>query len=206
MPNWTTNIITIKHDNKSLIDAIAALEQSEVGVLQHLLPCPEELKDDDLTTWSRGPEQAARDAKKAALKAKYGFESWYDWNIAHWGTKWDLCEPSFTREDDNTIVIHCQTAWSPPLDAFMNIKPQGYRIRCMYSGEGHEYAGIYEDGNDQYYSQFKSGPHARQVLPQELDDAFNIADDLDEWAEEQMLEEDLYRFVKEGEEAKKESV
>jgi hypothetical protein len=76
----------------------------------------------------------------------------------------------------------------------------------MYSGEGHEYAGIYEDGDDQCYSNFTTGAEARSVLPQELDDMFNIADELDEWAEENLREEDLYRFVKEGEEAKKESV
>lgn len=206
MPNWTTNVITIKHDDKSLIDAIAATEHNGVGVLQLLLPCPAELCDDDLTTWSHGPEQAVRDAKKAAVKAKYGYESWYDWNIAHWGTKWDLCEPSLTRDGDNSIVIHCQTAWSPPLTAFMALKDQGYHIRCMYSGEGHEYAGIYEDGEDDCYSHFTTGAEARSVLPQELDDMFNIADELDEWAEENLREEDLYRFVKEGEEAKKESV
>lgn len=202
MPNWTTNQITIKHSDKALIDAIQATDNTDKGVLATIIPCPEELNDEDLTTWSHGPEQAARDAKKARVKAKYGYESWYDWNIAHWGTKWDLCEPSFTRVDDNTIVIHCQTAWSPPINAFETMVDRGYEVRALYFGEGYEFAGIWEDGNDEYYNTTDGSEDARAKLPQELDDAFGIVDSLIEYEREN--EEELTLWIKDGVEAKKE--
>jgi hypothetical protein len=202
MPNWTSNIIKIKHSNKSLIDAIAATETSEKGVLQHLIPCPEELNDDDLTTWGGGDEaQAAREVKQASMVAKYGFKSWYDWNIKHWGTKWDLCEVSYTRTDDNTIVLSCQTAWSPPTVAFDTLMEQGYEVHAMYLGEGCEYAGIYDNGDDQSYNISNGSVAARTTVPKELDDAFNIIETLEEYEREN--EEELTLWIKDGIEEKK---
>ncbi len=196
MPNWTSNVITIKHDDKSLIDQIEATNGTAAGVLATIIPCPEELNDEDLTTWSRGPEQEARDAKKAALKAKYGFESWYDWNIAHWGTKWDLCEPNITRVDDNTVTIDCQTAWSPPIAAFETMISRGYEVRALYMGEGCEYAGIFDNGQDDYYGNFANSRDAQKRLPQELDDMFNIVETLEEYEREN--EEELTQWIREG--------
>jgi hypothetical protein len=201
MPNWTSNIIKIKHSDKSLIDAIAATETSEKGVLQHLVPCPEELNDNDLTTWSHGPEQAAREKKQADMIAKYGYKSWYDWNITHWGTKWDLCEVSYTRPDDNTIVLSCQTAWSPPTVAFDTLVEQGYEVHAMYLGEGCEYAGIYDNSDDQSYNISNGSVAARTTVPKELDDAFNIIETLEEYEREN--EEELTLWIKDGIEEKK---
>ena len=200
MPNWTTNVITIKHKDSTLIDAIEATEGRSDGVLQTIIPCPAELNDEDLTTWGHGPEQEARDRKKAAVKAKYGYESWYDWNIAHWGTKWDLCEVGYTRMDANTIVLHCQTAWSPPTNAFATMVDLGYEVRALYYGEGYEYAGIWDNGQDDYYNTTNGSKAARAILPQELDDAFAISDSLEEFEREE--EEELTLWIKDGVEAK----
>lgn len=135
MPNWTTNIITLKNADAAKIAAlIHAHDVEDKGVLQHLIPCPEELNDDDLTTWGGGNEaQAAREIKQASMVEKYGFKSWYDWNIAHWGTKWDLCESSIEKIDDNTVTISCQTAWSPPTNAFETLTEQGWEVRALLS-------------------------------------------------------------------------
>lgn len=200
MPNWTTNNITIKHADKALIDAIEATHESNAGVLSTIIPCPQELCDDDLTTWSHGPEQTAREQKKKDMVAKYGFSSWYDWNITHWGTKWDLCEVGYTRMDDNTIVLHCQTAWSPPIAAFDTMVSRGYEVRCLYMGEGCEYAGIYENGSDDCYDTTNGSKHAQAILPQELDKEFDIVATLEEYEREN--EEELTLWIKDGVEAK----
>ncbi len=196
MPNWTTNHIRIRHDNKSLIDAIMATDGTDKGVLDTIIPCPPELNDTDLTTWSHGEEQAAREKKQAEMVAKYGYKSWYDWNIAHWGTKWDLCEPQLTRVDDNTVEISCQTAWSPPIAAFETMTGLGYDVRCLYLGEGCEYAGIWEEGNDEYYNLTDGSKDAAKKLPQELDEFFNIVEQMEEWEREN--EEELTQWIREG--------
>ena len=195
MPNWTTNHIRIRHDDKSLIDAIMATDGTDKGVLDTIIPCPPELNDTDLTTCTHGEEQAAREKKQAEMVAKYGYKSWYDWNIAHWGTKWDLCEPQLTRVDDNTVEISCQTAWSPPIAAFETMTGLGYDVRCLYLGEGCEYAGIWEDGGDDYYT-FDGSKEAAKVLPKELDDFFGIVDQMEEWEREN--EEELTQWIHEG--------
>ena len=199
MPNWTSNHITISHSDKSLIDQIAATQGTDKGVLSTIIPCPAELCDDDLTTWSRGPEQEAREKKIAEMVKKYGFKSWYEWNIAHWGTKWDLCEPHIERIDDNTVVITAETAWSPPTTAFETMKERGYKVRALYCGEGPEYAGIWDDGVDNYFNTTNGSKAAQAILPKELDDHFGIVDTLAGYEEEErMEEEELTQWIKKG--------
>ena len=206
MPNWCNNHITITHDDPEMIAKIAAVEGSEKGVLQTLIPCPEELLDDALTTsYGDDARQAIVEAKKAVMREKYGYASWYDWQVANWGTKWDLCEPSFNRVDNNTIQISCDTAWSPPLAALESLLVQGYGVRALYYEQGMVFAGIWEDGNDQCYQSWGDSAGAKATLPQELDDAFAISENMAEWEEEERMEEELYSFVKEGAEQRKES-
>jgi hypothetical protein len=102
--------------------------------------------------------------------------------------------------DDNTIVLHCQTAWSPPTEAFATMVARGYEVRALYYGEGYEYAGIWDNGQDDYYNTTNGSKAARQILPKELEDAFAISDSLEEYEREE--EEDLTRWVKDGIEAR----
>lgn len=200
MPNWCNNHISITHSDPAMIDKIIAGQDK--GILATVVPAPEELQDDDLTTWSHGPEQEARDLKKAALKAKYGFESWYDWNCANWGTKWDLCEPNVTRVTPNTVEIGADTAWGPPVAAYENMTAQGYEIVAHYYEPGMCFAGVWSsDDGDDYYSDWGDSQGAKDMLPQALDDMFGISEGQAEWEEEERMEEELYAFVKEGGEA-----
>ena len=206
MPNWCNNHITFTHDDPEMIEKIAAVEGAEKGVLQTLVPCPEELLDDELTTsYGDDARQAIVEAKQAAMMEKYGYKSWYDWQVANWGTKWDLCEVSYNRVDDNTIQLSCDTAWSPPLTALESLLAQGYGVRALYYEQGMCFAGIWEDGDDQLYQDWGDSSGAKATLPQELDDAFNISEGMAEWEEEERMEEELYAFVKEGAEQRKES-
>jgi len=206
MPNWCNVHITITHEDHEMIEKIAAIEGTEKGVLQTLVPCPTELLDDELTTsYGDDAKQAIVEAKKASMREKYGYASWYDWNIANWGSKWDLCEVSYNRVDDNTIQLSCDTAWSPPLTALESLLAQGYSIRALYYEPGMCFAGIWEDGNDQCHQDWGDSAGAKATLPQELDDAFNISEGMAEWEEEERMEEELYAFVKEGAEQRKES-
>ena len=196
MPNWTTLKITLKHEDKAKVDLIANIDLAKKGVLQTLIPCPEELNNNELTSWGHGPEEEAREVLRKQMFEKYGYKSWYDWNIAHWGTKWDLCDAVINRVDDNTVVIDCQTAWSPPDEAFATLVGMGYDVRALYVGEGYEFAGIWDNGQDEYYQDFGDSQGARATLPQELDDEFDISAGMEEYEREEM--EDVQRFVVEG--------
>lgn len=201
MPNWCANIATLSHRDSAVIDKI---EQAE-GVLQALIPCPEELNDDELTTsYVDDEKQKAVEAKRAEMKAKYGYASWYDWNIANWGTKWDLCDVAKTRVDDNTIQLNFDTAWSPPIEAYEKLLALDFEILAYYYEPGMCFAGIYDNGDDQCYSYWGDSNGAKATLPQELDDTFGISESQAEYEEEERMEEELYAFVKKGAEALKE--
>lgn len=198
MPNWCNNVITLTHEDKTLIDKIDGCRESEVGVLQTLIPCPEELLNPETTTWGHGEEEKAREELRQQLVKKYGYQSWYDWCIANWGTKWDLCEPQITRIDDNTVQICCDTAWSPPIGAFERLVEEGFGVHAYYYEGGMCFAGIWDNGVDECYQDWGDSEGARATLPQELDDTFAISESMAEYEEEERREEELYRWTVDG--------
>lgn len=198
MPNYCNNLITLTHDDAEMIEKIAGCDGSNKGVLQTLIPCPEDLLNPETTTWGHGDEEQARESLREALMQKYGFKSWYDWCIANWGTKWDLCEVSFNRVDDNTIQLSCDTAWSPPIGAFEKLMELGFGVHAYYYEGGMAFAGIWDNGDDQCYSDWGDSNNAKTILPQDLDDTFAITETMAEYEEEERREEELYAWTIDG--------
>jgi hypothetical protein len=62
---------------------------------------------------------------KSWLK-KYGTDSWYEWNIENWGTKWDAGEVTMDRLDEKTLRAVFHTAWSPPEPIFERLANDYY--------------------------------------------------------------------------------
>lgn len=60
--------------------------------------------------------EAAGRAKMQAL-LETGYASWYDWNVANWGTKWDAYSVEVT-EDGDPFAFRFETAWSFPEPIF----------------------------------------------------------------------------------------
>jgi hypothetical protein len=40
----------------------------------------------------------------------------YDWQVRHWGTKWDLMDDTQVYEEDDDLAYIFETAWSPPIE------------------------------------------------------------------------------------------
>lgn len=58
---------------------------------------------------------------------KYGFSTWYDWSIHHWGSKWNACHvetEDFTDLAEPYLWYAFDTAWSP-------VEP----VLCAMSGQ-----------------------------------------------------------------------
>jgi len=67
--------------------------------------------------------------------------------LDNWGTKWDLCYISYSdRQDDNTLIIRADSAWSPPIEAFKFAEEQGWKINAVFFEAGTCYAGTHIDG------------------------------------------------------------
>lgn len=103
MPNWCQNNITIEAPTTELQRLVnAGLEKKVLGTVY---PMP--------STVYRG------NLGKEEFEKYPGQQNWYDWSKANWGTKWDA---HADRMDvlDGVVSIGCDTAWGPPLQAFVN--------------------------------------------------------------------------------------
>ena len=191
MPNWCNNVVEITHEDPAMIDRVRKAF-NEGALLQEFIPVPQELKD------------AVADFQvNEALMEKYGYSNWYDFCVNEWGTKWDIGADGYMAEDNSTgLSLTFDSAWSPPIGAYEKLTDLGFAIRAYYYEPGMCYAGIWEDGHDDYYDY--SGMDSAQVaeeFPEVLDEMFCISESMAEYEEENAeddLDDDAPLFV-EGE-------
>ena len=190
MPNWCNNVVELGHEDPAMLErAKDALNRGEF--LQEFIPVPEELKD--TIAGSLGDE----DAQKALVEQtarnieKFGYGNWYDYCVNEWGTKWDVGGDGVTAEiEDGRISTSFDSAWSPPIQAYEKLVDLGFSVRAYYYEGGMCFAGIWEDGIDDFYD--LSGMNSARVeetLPKVLDEMFCISEYMAEW-EEENAEED----------------
>ena len=186
MPNWCNNTVEIYHQDPAMIER-ARKGFNEGALLNEFLPVPEDLQ---ITAGFLGhgtPEQAELELKEQANLKKYGCKNWYDWCVANWGTKWDVGGDGYEAQDiEGGLMLTFDSAWSPPIGAFEKLVEMGFSIRAMYYEPGMAFAGIWEDGDDDYYDY--GGLNSEQIadtLPVELDEAFGISESAAEWEAEQ---------------------
>lgn len=202
MPNWCNNFARVSHEDPAQIDKIMATEGTDTGILQTFLPCPKELTDTVSGWLGDGYAQELNEFKQKLNLKHFGAKDWYDWQVANWGTKWDISDPMLTRVDENTVEISFDTAWSPPTNAYYALQQMGFNITAYYYEPGMCFAGRWDDGIDECYSDWGDAQGAKDTIPGDIDEMFGISESQAEYEEEERREEDLYRFTKEGAEKK----
>ncbi len=218
MPNWCDNQITITGPN-SVIDKIEKIVKEEEntdlsskekgetpGLLQFMAPMPEELMETEA-----GPIAKTKKEKLARQirKLEFGAENWYDWRVNNWGTKWELCEfygvdrqyLTEQSEGESTISFAFSSAWSPPIGAYEKFLENNSdcSIRAYYYEGGCDFMGLWEDGVDDCYapSDYKSTDDFWQDgIGSTLDDTFNITESMAEYEQEELENEDVYKYSK----------
>lgn len=179
MPNWCNNVVELAHEDPAMLArAKDALNRGEF--LQEFIPVPQELKD------------ATADFQvNEAFVAKYGYSTWYDYCVNEWGTKWDVGGDGMTAEiEDGRISTSFDSAWSPPIAAYEKLLDLGFQVRAYYYEGGMCFAGVWEDGDDDFYdmSGMDSATVAEQ-LPEVLDEMFCISEYMAEMEDEDVNEE-----------------
>jgi hypothetical protein len=160
MPNWCSNTLRIEHDDPAQITR--AIEGFKKGeFFQTLVPNPS-------NEWD------------------------YDWCVNYWGTKWDVGGDGYDPvvESATAASFSFDSAWAPPCAAYDSLVEQGFRVYAMYYESGMCFAGIYDNGDDDYYE--FSGNSSREVadmLPTELDAEFGISETMAEYEDEEPLTE-----------------
>jgi len=205
MPNWCSNHITVRGTDpvaiKRLADAFDAGEFCSTVV-----PMPEEL---NITSGflGNGAEQAELEAKSKANLEKYGYANWYDFNVANWGTKWEIGgngDVAEIEDDGLSFSASFESAWSPPTGVCEALVEQGFEVTLYYYEPGMGYVGKWEDGCDDYYEYSGENSNTiRAAVGDELDDMFGISESMAEYEAEQEEDEELTEWIKDGAEARK---
>ena len=197
MPNWCNNVATLQA-SKARIDTVVAGAAGD-GVLQALIPVPQELRDTISGSFGDADKQAALEAQEAANLAKYGYKNWYDFCVNEWGTKWDLCDVTVDRTDDETVVLSFETAWSPPIEAYENLLAMGFAIKAFYYEPGMCFVGKWEHDFDDCveFSGYNS-QNVRCFIGDELDDMFSISGQMAEWEDENEEPEEVQVWYEDG--------
>jgi hypothetical protein len=155
------------------------------GLLNEFIPIPQDLRD--IVAGSVPVEQEAEHKLKEEFnRMTYGYTNWYDFCVNEWGTKWDIGADGNPAQDiPGGLMLGFDSAWSPPIAAYEKLTEQGFRIRAMYYESGMAFAGIWEEGNDDYYEYGSmDSKEIAETLPTELDEAFGISESAAEWEAE----------------------
>ena len=186
MPNWCNNGITLRHADPAMIDRVIKGKES---LLMEFMPTPQELLDTTAGSFGDSEKQRLLEEQEQANLKKYGFKNWYDWNIANWGTKWDFSLDNLDRPDPNTVTAAFDSAWAPPIDAYVKLLALGFEIEAMYYEPGMCFVGKFEGDEHGYNDDYieysgETSKTVRDVIGAELDDYFGISAEMEQYEEE----------------------
>ena len=190
MPNWCNNSVEIYHEDPAMIERVREAF-NKGALLNEFIPIPQSLR---IVAGCVGDpdEQKKLEEDTARNKEVHGYGNWYDFCVNEWGTKWDVGADGNPAQDiPGGLMLGFESAWAPPCAAYEKLTEQGFRIRAMYFEPGMAFAGIWEDGIDDFYEYggLDSAGIAEE-LPVELDEAFGISEDVAQWEAENAEEEE----------------
>ena len=169
----------------------AAYKRGEL--FQQFLPCPDALREEIAFGDDYAERVKAQEARNMEL---HGYPSWYEWQIKHWGTKWDVAEvwadAEAPDEGSNMIGVSFDTAWSPPIEFYRSMTEDfGFEIDAHYLEEGVGFVGKYtsEDDDDCY----ELDDIDLETVPKDIRDHWDLDSIMEsraEWDAEQDVEED----------------
>ena len=171
MPNWCQNVAYIKHEDKTEIDKIVAEldKKDEAQLFNSLVPNPS-------GEWD------------------------YDWSVSNWGCKWDASVYEYWYEEEaEHLYISFDTAWGPPTVFYDKLGEMGFEVRAFYREEGMGFAGLYDNGDDDYYEYGgMSADEIEEQLPTELDEMFSISQYQRDCEQDEEIMESLEELVEEA--------
>jgi len=146
MPNHVTNILRVSGDPEKVREMFEAIKNDEIG-----------LGSIDFNKVIPMPAHIFRGNLGMAEREKYGKDNWYDWSVAHWGTKWNSYgyDPVYTLKEFDGEHIEFQTAWShpDPLIAALSKQYSDLQFEAMWADEDFGYntgKKEYENGEETF--------------------------------------------------------
>ena len=129
MPNWCNNRVSFYSDNEQDISKLKSIFESDEP-FNTIVPAP----DWKTTPNDKGELPVKREMKNPDGKVVYttydfpdgtNDDRWYNWNLANWGTKWEVAQVECDHFEPTSFECEFETAWSPPEEIF-------YALRQMF--------------------------------------------------------------------------
>ena len=206
MPNWCNNVLELAHKDPAMIER-ARVAFDEGKLCNEFVPVPDALHivagrvGDDTD-----PKQIELEAQTKSNLEKYGYDNWYDFCVNEWGTKWDVGGDGMTADlsPDGRLTMSFDSAWSPPCYFYEKMVDLGFEVRAYYYESGMCFAGIWEDGIDDFYElgDCANADEAEATLPSILDDMFCISESMRDYEEENAEEDEVQVWYEDGVEKK----
>lgn len=108
-----------------------------------------------------------------------------------WGCKWDASDciaQLFT--EDSKVTIGFTTPWAPPIPFYEAMEGLGFTVTAYYYEPGMAFCGRFNEYGDQEL------PVERNCIPADIDEVFNIEEELEELYIDSL--EEVERYVYEG--------
>jgi len=111
MPNWVFNSLSVSGSTEDL-----AVFKDEIAKPHDAITYDFETRTDKpavheshLSFWNA--------IAPTDLETYWAGSNWYDWNVEHWGVKWDASSVEVNEVTDSYISYNFETPWSIPLNA-----------------------------------------------------------------------------------------
>jgi hypothetical protein len=163
--------------------------QKSDGLLMEFLPTPKPLLETMAGSYGDSEKQQALELQQLENIRLFGAKDWYDWNVANWGTKWDFNLENVERVDEHTLTAAFDSAWAPPIDAYVKLLALGFVIEALYYEPGMAFCGRFVgDENDYADDYYEFSGHdsttVREAVGEDIDDYFGISDEMAQYEEE----------------------
>ena len=173
MPNWCNNEVTITHEDPAMLERLEKAWR-EGRLFAEVIPEPDYAVTPVALTY---PDVSALFAKTEEERAKIMAneptireESWWDWRVQNWGTKWEVGGPNDEGNallSEGQLYLYFESAWSPPIGIYEELIEQGYGVTAYYWEPGCAFCGRFttEVGDETFKD---------DAPPPDIDEVFGI--------------------------------
>ena len=200
MPNWCNNTLELHHEDPAMIER-AKKAFADGKFLEEFIPVPASLHI-VAGRVGDGDEQKKLEEDTARNIEVHGYGNWYDFCVNEWGTKWDVGGDDYNEpilETPNKITMSFDSAWAPPITAMDKLEALGFSVRLYYYEPGMCFAGVYEDGHDNYYDLSNmTSTEVAEELQSDLDEMFAISETMAEYEEENKETDEFQEWYEDG--------
>jgi len=176
MPNWVYNSLSIEGDPALIADVKRMLNRPFVQKHDNWNMETRQMEVKDFTYSNPvfafhniynhtqdgvSDEEYMKQPDHSKSPLDFSGNNWYDWNVTHWGTKWDVAvhddkeysDTELVEETENSLAYRFNTAWSPPVPAIAKLSEQYPTVTFTLSyeeetGWGGETVFTNGDGNE----------------------------------------------------------